>query len=144
MSSRPKFNNLSTAVRYALTHTDIGTKSSLYRLLEVSCNYLTNEANVARSGDLSVVCSVRSKFRKEKGLKEDARTYETQHRRNMLNDDKMPRDRWNKVQELLENVAIEPLKELLELFHSIDQAKLAISTYVKTAEFVDVKCGCGS
>lgn len=138
--AQPAFDSLSDAVRYALEHTDIGTKSSLDALSDAAWPFYNGFGYTHDNGKSAnaVACAVRSAYRKKKGLKEDARTYKTQSRRDMRNDKKMQRDKWMLAQTIMDDLNIDALSSLVNTAHSIDQLKLMIKTYKQTKEFVNV------
>lgn len=74
----------------------------------------------------------RSKWRKINGIRHDSRTHETQHRRNMLNDDKWTSKAWKAMIKAAHGQvkSAEVLPWVIELtreFHSIDQLREMLS-----------------
>lgn len=80
----------------------------------------------------------RNLWRKREGINGDCRTYATQHRRDMLNDEKLDISAINDIKGLLDAVTSDQLVKTLRKFHSIDQLNKAVNHVVELDEYIDL------
>lgn len=125
------------AVRHALEKTDIGHQSSIEALVAMADAFYNGKP--ATFDSRKTACySGRAAFRKANGLKADCRTYEGQPRRDMRNDSKLSLYKMGKVRNFVNKIGSDEIATFLGYFHSIDQAKLAVTTAKAMNQFVEL------
>ena len=110
--------------------TKIGDKTSVKALMMESKRILGDYVSYA------ICVSARLTWRKEQGIEADCRTYQSQKRRNMLNDKKVPPVAMTELRDYTDGSEL-VLRDIVRRFHSIDQLRNALNIIRKENDFID-------
>lgn len=123
------------SIRSAIFHVlnEVGPRTSLRELVDRTSNHMNDKAWSFKPHSLAYACNVRNEWKRQKGVKIDARTHADIKRRNMFRDDKIARKNYDALSEFVNGLSYETRKKLRKVvspsrFHSVEQLSEALNT----------------